>query len=135
MIFIDTNIFLRAILDDHTSFSPACKNLFFKIKNEEIHGISSDLVVAEIVFILQRQTKKVLSRVEIFKLVGPLLSLRQLKTPAQKYWKKIFEVYIQRNVDFIDAYNIVVMEATGIKKAYTYDRDFDKTKLLQRIEP
>lgn len=135
MIFIDTNIFLRLILNDKPKWSSACRKLFLKIKKGELESITTDLVVAEVIFILQKQTKVPFTRTEIAKVLLPLLTLTHLHTPSQKYWEMIFFIFIQKNVDFIDAYNMIVMQVTGVEKAYSYDRDFDKAGILKRIEP
>lgn len=135
MIFIDTNIFLRLILNDKPEWSSACRKLFLKIKNGEVDGVTTDLVVAEVIFILQKQSHVQFTRSDIAKLLLPLLSLNHLTSTSQKHWEEIFSIYIQKNVDFIDAYNMVVMQAAGIQKAYSYDRDFDKAGVLKRLEP
>ncbi len=135
MIFIDTNIFLRTILNDHPEFSSACKRLFLRIKNGELDGITTDLTVAEAVFILQKQSKFVFSRTDITGVLLPLLKLSHLNSSSQNLWEQIFTIFVKKNVDFIDAYNMVVMKAAGIEKAYTYDHDYSKVGLLERLEP
>ena len=135
MIFIDTNIFLRVLLNDHASFSKACRILLKKIEAGTVHAVTTDLVVAELVFILQKQTQIPLTRRDIFRMLNPILSINDLSTPSKKHWEAIFEIYVQKNIDFIDAYNMVVMRSEGIEKAYSYDHDFDKAGVLKRIEP
>ena len=39
------------------------------------------------------------------------------------------------HVDYIDAYNSVLMRQLGLKETYSYDKDFDKLETVQRLEP
>lgn len=50
---IDTNIFLRHLLNDDPVKSPQCLRLFQEIEQGTLTGWTSDLVIAELVFILQ----------------------------------------------------------------------------------
>lgn len=38
-------------------------------------------------------------------------------------------------VIFVDAYNYALAIKNKVRKIYSYDKDFDKLKELQRIEP
>lgn len=44
-------------------------------------------------------------------------------------------LYGDKNIDYIDAYNISVLKEQGIKEVYSYDRHFDKIEWVRRLEP
>lgn len=133
MICLDTNIFLRVLLDDNTRQSSACGKLLKKIENRQLQAIASDLTVAEIVFTLNTLYK--FNREKIAHIVLPIVLLPNLKTSSQLLWRDIFMIYVTKNVDFIDAYNMIVMKSVGVEQVYSYDHDFDKAKILKRLEP
>lgn len=135
MIFLDANIFLRVLLRDHPVFFPRCKILFQKIEKGEMEAITTDLTIAEIVFVLGAPTRGKLPKKTIRHYLEPILSLPHLTTPSRKLWKAIFEIYVDKNVDFMDAYNMVLMREEGITTACSYDHDYTKVGLLKRIEP
>lgn len=135
MIFLDTNIFLRALLNDHRQWSHKCQEILEKINKGDFQATTTDLTVAEVVFMLQSKVSGKLSKIEISRLLLPVVSLVNLTTPAKGYWKEIFGLYVEKNIDITDAYNIVMMKNQGIETAYSYDRDFDKVKYIKRIEP
>ncbi|OGG20042.1 hypothetical protein A3D03_03265 [Candidatus Gottesmanbacteria bacterium RIFCSPHIGHO2_02_FULL_40_13] len=133
--FLDTNIFLRALLNDHPIFSPECQKLIQRIKKGKLEAFTSDLVIAEIVFILGNKKRHAYTKSQIKPVLIPLLSLEYLSTPSKPYWKTIFAIYVGKNIDFIDAYNAVVMESQNSTHLYSYDRDFEKIASLKRHEP
>ena len=134
MIFIDTNIFLRALTNDNKVQSPLCRRLLHKIEQGEIEAITTDLTVAEIVFILEGIPYS-FTREKIAQALLPVVVLPALKNSSQTLWREIFKIYVNKTVDFIDAYNMVVMQTGSVTKAYSYDHDFDKAGLLKRLEP
>lgn len=133
--FLDTNIFLRALLNDHPTFSPACQKLIQRIKKGELEAFTSDLVIAEIVFILGNKKRHAYTKSQMKAVLIPLLSLEYLSTPSKPYWKTIFGIYVEKNIDFIDAYNAIVMHSQKSTHLYSYDRDFEKIASLKRREP
>lgn len=133
MIFIDTNIFLRAILND-SPVSPRCQQFFKQIERGDLDAITSDLVVAEVVFVLEGKIYKY-PRDMIARIVTPIVLLPHLYTQSKLLWRDIFMMYRESTIDFIDAYNIVVMQDRGVKEVYSYDKDFDMIHELQRMEP
>ncbi|GAI01965.1 unnamed protein product, partial [marine sediment metagenome] len=44
-------------------------------------------------------------------------------------------LYKDKNISFIDAYNYSYMKANGVTEIYSFDRDFDKLKDVKRLEP
>lgn len=135
MIFLDTNIFLRVLLDDHPHFSSRCRVLLKKVETGQIEAITTDLVIAEVVFVLEAPIQGNLSKATIRQLLLPIVLLPKLSMSSKNLWESIFKLYVDKNVDFTDAYNMVVMNTQGIEKVYSYDRDFDKVRILKRLEP
>lgn len=135
MIFLDTNIFLRALLVDHPQFSPRCKELLKQVESGEIEAVTTDLTVAEVVFMLEAPSQANWPKHKVTQLILPIVLLTQLATPAKQYWKEIFKIYMEKNVDFTDAYNMALMRARGVEKVYSYDHDFDKVGYVKRLEP
>lgn len=44
-------------------------------------------------------------------------------------------IYARKNIDYIDAYNAVLMRRLSLKAIYSYDKDFDKIEGIDRLEP
>lgn len=78
MIFLDTNIFLRVLLDDHSQFSSRCRVLLKKVETGQIEAITTDLVIAEVVFVLEAPSQGNLSKATIRQLLLPIVLLPKL---------------------------------------------------------
>ena len=130
--FIDTNIFIRHITADDPVQSPACLAFFQAIERGETTGWMSQLVVAEIVFVLSRIYK--LDRAGIRDAILPLLLLPGIKLDQKQTMSRVFELFVTTSIDYIDAYHAASLEGRG-GQLYSYDKHFDRLPGIQRLEP
>jgi predicted nucleic acid-binding protein len=91
--FLDTNIFLRHFLNDHPVYSPAARELLRAVEQGNVSAWTSDLVIAEIVFVLSNKQTYRLSPAQIRDLLLPVLSLPHLKLAHKKLYPRIFDLY------------------------------------------
>jgi len=133
MIFIDTNIFLRYFEREDESTYRNVEMLFHEIVNGNIMGISTSLVIAEVIWVLKKfynwDKEEICNNVELI-----------LKTPNIRFNQrsvivKAINLYKDKNISFIDAYNYSFIRANGVTEIYSFDRDFDKLKDVKRLEP
>lgn len=76
MIFLDANIFLRFYLRDDEAKAERCKDLLQAVASGEERAMTSTMVIAEIVWVLERTSR--LSRREVADFVISLLGLPHL---------------------------------------------------------
>ena len=126
---LDTNLFIRFLLKDIPSQAQAVKKIL-ETGSEEL--ILTDVGLAEIVWVLTSYYQ--LPKTEV---VDKLLNLLALKTiQANKdILVRALKSYQSLNIDFIDAYLGAYAQNQGLSDIYSYDRDFDKIKYLNRREP
>lgn len=89
--------------------------------------------MAEAVWVLETQAD--LTRDRIREHLVPITALPGLHLPHKQLWPRIFDLYCEQRIDFIDAYNAVMMERAGVAEIYSYDRDFDKIAGIRRVTP
>ncbi len=135
MYFIDTNIFLRFLTRDHKEKAERCKELLEKAQKGEIKIFTSELVVAELVWVLQSPKTYNLKPAEIRNLLLPILTLKNLVFPHKNLYPTILELFAEKEVDFIDAYNAVLMFHKNIKNIYSYDPHYNQITGICRLEP
>ncbi len=111
--FLDTNILLRHLTQDNPVQSKASTSLLKRVEQGEESVVTSDLVVAETVFILQSK-RYGLSPEAIRNALGPLLSLPGVRLSDKSLYRRAFDLYCAKGISFVDAYNAVFMEARGI---------------------
>jgi predicted nucleic acid-binding protein len=123
------------LLRDDEIKAQHCLELLEKAERREIALRTTDLVVAELVWVLESPVTYNLPREKVKELLLPVIFLPGLKLPGKKLYRQIFELYVDQGIDFIDAYNAVHMEKQGLTQIYSYDSDFDRIAGVSRVEP
>ncbi len=118
-IFVDTNVFLRFFIRDVESFYHKAKDLFEKAEGGQVKLATSDLVIAEIVWVLESYYG--FSKSEIKEITDTILETKNLKVANHSRVKEAIDLYSSGKMDFIDAYNIAYIKAKDFKRAATFD--------------
>jgi len=118
-IFVDTNVFLRFFVRDVESFCHKAKDLFEKAESGQVKLETSDMVIAEIVWVLESYYD--FSRSEIKEVIETILETKNLKVANHSRVKEAVDLYSIGKMDFIDAYNIAYMKSKDFKKVATFD--------------
>ncbi len=132
MILLDANIILRFILANDPELSPKAEIIIKKIEQGKVKIQITLLAFSEVVFTLERAYK--MPKAEITQKLLYLLQVNNLKFEKQNMLPEIFKYYHEKNISFIDAYHIVLMNKKKIKNIYSFDRDFDKFPEVKRLE-
>ena len=130
-VFVDTNVFLRFFVRDVEPFYQKAKGLFEKAENREIRLETSEMVIAEIVWVLESYYG--FTKTEIEEVVDTILETRSIRVANHTRLKEAIKLYISGNMDFIDAYNITYMKARDFKKVATFD--IKHFKNIEGIKP
>ncbi len=96
--FLDTNIILRHLLGDHPEQSPRATAYLARVERGEIQVRTADTVIFEVVFTLQRQYHQ------------PRDRIREAVLPGKRRLRKAFDLYVEKNLSFADAYHAVLMQ-------------------------
>jgi len=133
MIFIDTNIFLRYFEREDELAYKKTERLFTEIVNGNIVGVSTSLVIAEVIWVLVKfygwDKEEICNNIE-FILITPNIRFKD-----KAILVNAVNVYREKNISFIDAYNYSFMRANGINEVFSFDRDYDKLPDINRLEP
>ncbi len=133
MRFVDTNVFLRFLVNDDSAKADTCETLFRQaIAGDEIL-FTSDMVIAEMIWVLESYYD--LKRPDIRDHVEKILNTQNLHCPNRELIISALSIYAEKNIDFIDAYNAFLLKRDGIDEIYSYDKHFDRVDWLKRMEP
>jgi predicted nucleic acid-binding protein len=132
-LFLDSNVILRHLLGDHPEQSPRSTAYLERVERGEIQLRTADTVVFEVVFTLQRQYHQPKSRIR--EAVLPLIELPGIILPGKRRLRKAFDLYVDLNLSFADAYHAVLMEQLELEEIVTFDRGFDRVPGIKRLEP
>jgi len=130
---LDANIVLRFLTNDLLEKADRCAKLLILIEAGSEEVWLPDLVLADIVWTLEKfynQSKK-----RIQELLIPILELHGLRYTNKKVAKDALRLYVEKNLDWTDAFVAAQMLAQKKIEIYSYDRDFDKIEGITRLEP
>ncbi len=133
--FLDANIILRYLTGDDPKKLKACAKLFRGAINGEVSLISSETIMAEVVYVLGSKRHYGLSAAEISNRLKPILSIRGLKLEHKDAVLYALNLFSKLKIDFEDCLAIAHMERQQLKEIYSYDQDFDQVTSVKRIEP
>lgn len=133
MRFVDTNVFLRYLVNDIPDQADACEAIFRNaIAGKEALFIT-DLVLAEIVWVLESYYG--LDRKTIREKVEKVLNTRNLECAGREIVLNALALYEEKGIDYADAYNACILKINAITEVYSYDKHYDRVDWLKRIEP
>jgi predicted nucleic acid-binding protein len=130
--FLDTNILVNHLLQEQAEHGARATAILERIEAGELSVRTSDLVVFETVFTLQRAY-----RIPRERIAAGILSILQMKgvlLPSKSNYRRVFNLYVSTNIGFADCYHAMLMERLGINEVFSFDRDFDKLPGLSRRE-
>jgi len=135
MRLLDTNIFVRYLTEDHPTRSPACRRLFELIERGEEVVWTTDVAIAEVVFVLSGPRRYAMGRAEIRDGLLPLIELPGLKVAGKRFYRRAFDLFVAHPIDFADAYHAALIERRDVNELFSYDGDFDRIPSVNRFEP
>lgn len=122
-IFIDTNLFIRYILEDNEEQVDKVEALFKLAEEKRINLETNWFIIAEIEWILSSFYK--FSKKQIFKALSKVLNLNFIKIDKKDLLIKATKIYVKKNVDLVDCLNYILAKDRKLKIA-SFDHDFDK---------
>lgn len=131
--FLDTNILLRHLLHDHPEHSPKATAYLARIERGEFRVHTADTVIFEVVFTLQRHYRQ--PKAKIREVLLPLIELPGIVLPGKRRFRKVFDLYVDLNLPFADAYHAVLMGHLKLDEIVTFDTEFDRLPGIRRVEP
>lgn len=131
--FLDTNILLRHLLQDHPEQSPRATAYLARIERGELKVRTADTVIFETVFTLQRHYRQ--PKAKIRDALLPLIELPGVILPGKRHLRKVFDLYIDLNLPFADAYHAVLMERLNLNEIISFDEGFDRIPGVTRRAP
>jgi predicted nucleic acid-binding protein len=133
ILIIDANIVLRFLTNDIPKQADRCTELLQRIESGSKEVWLPDLILADIVLTLEKFYKQPKQRIQ--ELLIPILELKGLRHNNKKISKLAFQLYVEKNIDWIDAFVVAQMITQKKCEIYSYDSDFDKVDGINRLEP
>ena len=135
VFFIDTNIFLRTIVQDKNRKQIEEAKVFLElVRSEDIRAVTSNLVLAEVNWVLSSTYG--LSKRAIIPYLAGIVSLKNLRfddtcNPAQAL--RLWSIYSIKFVDCLLVSHSRLLQGEMIM--VSYDKEFDRIEGVIRKEP
>lgn len=121
--FVDTNVFLRFLIPDEKNQHQISKNLFRLAETGTVKLWTTDVVILEIVWTLTSVYRA--KKNNVYQSVSSILALKGLKVTNSGLLIKALKDWLEKNVDFADAYNFQLARVEN-KPILSFDRDFNR---------
>ena len=131
--FLDANVLLHYLLRDDEHKGYRAVTLLTRIEQGEERVATSPMVVFETVFTLRRSYH--VAKARIRDLVLPIIALPGVQLPDKGLYSLAFDIYVDHNVSFADAYNAAYLRRRKLSDIYSWDVDFDRLPDVQRAQP
>jgi predicted nucleic acid-binding protein len=131
--FLDSNVFLRYLLNDDPVRAKVAIDLLERIDKGDELAATSPFVIFEVIFTLQRTL--ILPKRRVRELLAYILEIQNLRLPERDSLVKALDLYVEKNISFGDAYIAVSMLQQGIHEIYSWDADYDRVSGIERIVP
>jgi predicted nucleic-acid-binding protein len=133
-IFADTNLFLRLLTNDVPGQVDAFVDLLKKAGGGEFQFVINPLVIAEIVWTLESYYQQPKSSIQ--SQILAILNTPGLEVADSDLVLQAIHWYVEKNVDFIDAFNAAWMQGQGITSVCTFDeKHFKRFEGIQTQVP
>jgi len=123
--YIDTNIVIRFLLQDHKALSPRANRLFEQAENGECILILTDVALAEAVWVLTSVYN--IDRRNVGGTLAKLVVQKGIQCPGRAVLLEALTLYQDKNCDFFDCYLAALAKESDDGIA-SFDKDMKKFK-------
>ena len=132
-LFVDTNVFLRFLTNDDPAKAKRAEALFARAVRGQVSLTTSLLVMAEMIWTLESFYG--LDKPDVSHKVTTILNTPHLACPEAPAIRLALDLYVQQNIDFIDAYHAFSLKDEGPGRIATFDRKhFGRVDWLEVVE-
>lgn len=119
MIFVDTNYFLRFLIEDNKEQLQIAKKLFLDGAKGALVLITSTVVIFEIYWVLKTYYQK--SKKEIIKVLQKILKMNFVRIDERDLLLQTLNLYKENNLSLEDCYNLCYSKDNNIETFETFD--------------
>ena len=131
-IIIDTNVIARALLKDNATQTKQSVELLKRIEANEVIGILTSEVIAELFFVMGSVKLYGLSKEQITSLLRVIINLKSIETTANKQTILLaFDICVNENLAIVDSLLVAKSLKEGIELR-TYDKRM--IKVLEKLK-
>lgn len=132
IVFIDANIFLESALKDRNYQN--CGAFINLIKDRKIKAVTSDFILYTCLLQIELKLKSVEFIKDFIISINSLEGLQIIRPSLTDMYNSV-KISAEYKLDFDDSLVVSCMQSNSIKTLISFDKDFDKIKIIKRKEP
>ena len=121
---IDTNVVLRYLLADHEEFYKRARAFMEEVRLGRKKALILESVIAECVYVLLKVYS--VPRKEIAEKLAGILTYKGVVSPEKEMLRKALGIFVQHNVDIVDALVFAFGSADKNRQVFSFDSDIKK---------
>jgi predicted nucleic acid-binding protein len=134
IVFLDTNVLLRHLLQDHPDHSPRATALVYEIERGNMTVQIADTVIFETAYTLETSYR--ISRSEIGETLQGFLDMPGVVLPGKTIFAEVFSIYVLKpGLSIADCYHIELAKRFTNGRILSFDRRFGTVEDVIRQEP
>ncbi len=122
---VDTNVFLRLILNDIPKQADEAEKLLKQARVGKIKLLVPQIIIFEIEFALSKYYK--FPKSKIIDKLNAIISAKYLSVENEDIFKRAVKVYKKSNLSLVDCFLLVKAELSGTA-LFTFDKELKKLK-------
>ena len=119
--WLDTNVILRYLVRDNEELFQAVKPLFLRAEAGEISLYIHEITMAELVWTLESFFGY--KKEEIVRVLTRLINAEGIEVPNKEIVRNALILYLEADVDYIDAFLASQAASSGISTIFTLDKE------------
>lgn len=120
---LDTNAFLRILLNDIPNQADQVEKLIKKAKREKVELLAPQIVIFEITFALEKYYH--FAKEDITDKIKTVLAMKYLKIQDEEVFKKAIELWGRKNLSLTDCF-LIYFAKNNNASLFTFDRGLKK---------
>lgn len=124
MTFVDTNYFLRFLLNDNEAQHQKATDLFLEGADGKINLITSTIVFFEIYWVLSSFYEK--RKTELVEMLEKILNLNFIILSERQILFDSLSLFKRTNFNLEDCYNLYYAKSENVKNFMTFDQKLSK---------
>lgn len=124
MTFVDTNYFLRFLLNDISNQHQQAKILFKKGAAGEVTLFTSVIVIFEVYWVMVATYDK--TKAETIEILRNVLALSFIQLEARAVFERALDLFEEKSVELEDCYNLVYANKNNVTDFATFDKKLRK---------
>ena len=126
ILYLDTNIFIRAIVNDDQQKHLETTAMFRSLVSGKKSAETNVIIITEIIYVLTSKALYQLTNSDAVSKVMPFVLINNLEIAEKNLLITALSVFAENNLDFVDCWIAAKVKSNTNYKIFSYDKKLEK---------